>query len=48
MVGAAGAKTSLNGLALPSFEGVCEFIEGEDLSQAAAILTERLKAEKII
>ena len=48
MVGAAGARTSLEGLALPSFEGVCEFIEGEDSKQAAAMLTERLKAEKII
>jgi electron transfer flavoprotein beta subunit len=47
-VGAAGAKTSLEGLALPSFEGVCEFIEGEDPSQAAAMLAERLRAEKII
>jgi electron transfer flavoprotein beta subunit len=48
MVGAAGAKTSLKRLVLPSFEGVCEFIEGEDPSQAAGILAERLKAEKII
>ena len=31
MIGAAGAKTSLDRLTLPSFEGVCEFIQGEDL-----------------
>lgn len=48
MVGAAGAKTGLDALTLPSFEGVCEFIQGEDLAQAAGILTERLRAEKII
>jgi electron transfer flavoprotein beta subunit len=48
MVGAAGAKTSLRGLALPDFEGVCEFIEGEDSRQAASMLTERLKAEGIL
>jgi electron transfer flavoprotein alpha/beta subunit len=48
MVGAAGAKTSLDRLALPSFEGVCELIQGEDLKQAAGILTERLRSEKII
>ena len=48
MVGAAGARTSLDRLTLPSFEGVCEFIQGEDLKQAAGILTERLQTEKII
>jgi electron transfer flavoprotein alpha/beta subunit len=48
MVGAAGARTSLDRLALPKFEGACEFIYGDDLKQAAAILTERLKTEKII
>jgi electron transfer flavoprotein beta subunit len=48
MIGAAGARTSLDGLALPDFEGACEFIQGEDLEQAAAMLTERLRAEKII
>jgi electron transfer flavoprotein beta subunit len=48
MVGAAGARTSLDKLALPGFEGVCEFVRGEDLKQAAAMLVERLRAEKII
>ena len=48
IIGAAGAKTSLDTLTLPSFEGVCEFIQGEDLRQAAGILTERLQTEKII
>jgi electron transfer flavoprotein beta subunit len=47
-VGAAGARTSLGGLALPDFEGACEFIQGEDLNQAVANLMERLHAEKII
>ena len=47
-IGAAGARTSLDELALPDFEGVCEFIQGEDLEQAAAMLAERLKTEKII
>jgi electron transfer flavoprotein beta subunit len=48
LVGAAGAKTRLDGLTLPTFEGVCELIQGEDLKQAAGILTERLRTEKII
>ena len=48
MVGAAGAKTSLDRLSLPSFEGVCELIQGEDLAQAAGMLIERLQSEKII
>jgi electron transfer flavoprotein alpha/beta subunit len=48
MIGAAGAKTSLSKLALPDFEGACEFIEGDDLKQAAGMLTERLRTEKII
>jgi electron transfer flavoprotein beta subunit len=48
MLGAAGAKTSLDELTLPGFEGVCEFIQGEDLTQAAGILIERLQSEKII
>ena len=48
MLGAAGARTSLESLTLPSFEGVCEFIQGEDLTQAAGLLVERLRSEKII
>jgi len=48
LVGAAGAKTSLDTLALPRFEGVCEFVQGDNPAQAAAKLVERLKAEKII
>lgn len=48
MLGAAGAKTQLDGLTLPSFQGVCEFIQHEDPRQAAGMLIERLRAEKII
>jgi electron transfer flavoprotein beta subunit len=48
LIGAAGAKTTLRGLALPDFEGACEFIEGEDPAQAAGLLVDRLKAEKIV
>jgi electron transfer flavoprotein beta subunit len=48
LIGAAGARTTLDALALPEFEGVCEFIEGENPVQIATKLVERLKAEKII
>jgi electron transfer flavoprotein beta subunit len=48
LIGAAGAKTTLQKLALPDFEGVCEFVKGENPAQAAAMLVDRLKAEKII
>jgi electron transfer flavoprotein alpha/beta subunit len=48
MIGAAGAGTTLQKLALPDFEGVCEFMTGENPAQAAAMLVDRLKAEKII
>jgi len=48
LVGAAGAKTTLEKLALPDFEGACEFIQGENPAQAAAMLVDRLKAEKVI
>ena len=47
-VGAAGAKTTLEKLALPDFEGACEFIQGENLAEAAANLVDRLKTEKIL
>jgi electron transfer flavoprotein beta subunit len=48
MLGASGAKTWVKGLALPTIEGACEFINAEDFDQAAAMLVERLKSEKII
>jgi electron transfer flavoprotein beta subunit len=48
LIGAAGAKTSLERLTLPSFEGVCELIQADDLRQAAGILAERLQAEKLM
>jgi len=48
LLGAAGAKTTLHELALPEFEGVCEFMRAENPAQAAAMLVDRLKAEKII
>ena len=47
-VGASGAKTILKELALPEFEGVCEFIAAEELDQAAVMLAERLRNEKIL
>ena len=48
MLGATGARTNLDRLTLPDFEGVCELIQHEDPKQAAGILAERLQAEKII
>jgi electron transfer flavoprotein beta subunit len=48
VIGASGAKTILKELALPEFEGVCEFITAEELDQAAVMLAERLRTEKII
>jgi len=47
-IGAAGARTTLDALALPEFEGVCEFIKGENPVEIAGNLVDRLKAEKII
>ncbi len=47
-LGAAGAKIVLQDLALPSFAGTCEFIQGENLEQAAAMLADRLRSEKIV
>jgi hypothetical protein len=38
----------LKELALPEFEGVCEFITAEELDQAAVMLAERLRNEKIL
>jgi electron transfer flavoprotein beta subunit len=46
--GAPGAKTILQELALPEFEGVCEFITAEALDQAAVMLADRLRSEKIL
>ncbi len=48
MVGASGARTVLRELALPAFEGVCEFIESEEPEEAAGMLVDKLKSEKII
>jgi electron transfer flavoprotein beta subunit len=48
LIGSAGAKATLDSLALPDFEGACEFIRGENPAQAAAMLVDRLRAEKII
>ncbi len=48
LIGPSGAKTSVQQLALPAFEGICEFVSGEDLNQAAGMLVERLRSEKII
>jgi len=48
LVGASGAKTSVRQLALPEFDGICEFISGEDLEQAAGMLVQRLRDEKIV
>lgn len=47
-IGAEGARTSLTGLALPAFEGACEFIRAEEPDKAAAELVERLRNEKIL
>ncbi len=48
LIGAAGSMTTLQKLTLPDLEGVCEFIQAEDPAQAAAMLVDRLHAEKII
>ena len=48
LTGLSGAKTTVQRLALPEFEGVCEFVNAEDPSQAAGMLVERLRNEKII
>jgi len=48
VLGASGAKTVLQELALPEFEGVCEFITAEGLDQAAVLLADRLRSEKIL
>jgi electron transfer flavoprotein beta subunit len=47
-VGAAGARTVLEDLALPSLEGACEFIQGEDPAEAADRLLERLESENLL
>lgn len=47
-VGAAGARTRLDGLSLPRFEGACQFIQAADPERAAVLLVERLKAEKLL
>ncbi len=46
--GANGAKTSVLELALPEIDNVCEFIKSDDPEEAAALLAEKLKTEKII
>lgn len=47
-VGAAGARTVVEKVALPGFEGSCEFLRADDLKKAAAMLVDRLRAEKIL
>ena len=47
-IGAAGSRTVIEKLAIPEFGGDCEFIDGEDLADAAAKLADRLREEKII
>jgi len=46
--GALGARTSIVELAIPTYEGICQFITGENLEEAAIRLVEMLRSEKII
>lgn len=47
-MGAAGARVRVEKLALPGFEGKCEFLKGENVKQAAGLLVDRLRAERIL
>ena len=47
-IGVAGARTSIVELGIPTREGICHFITGENLEEAAINLVESLRNEKII
>ncbi len=47
-IGTAGSRVVIEALAIPELGGDCEFIEGEDLADAAVKLANRLREEKII
>jgi electron transfer flavoprotein beta subunit len=48
LTGAVGARTVLERLELPSFEGSCEFLSGGNPAEAAVKLAERLREENIL
>ncbi len=47
-LGAPGARISIVELAIPTHEGICEFITGDSSEEAAIKLVERLRSEKVI
>jgi len=47
-IGIAGSRTSIVELSIPSHEGVCEFISGDTVEEAAFNLVDRLRHEKVL
>ncbi len=47
-IGTAGSRTSIVELSIPSHEGVCEFISGDTVEEAAFSLVDRLRHEKVL
>ncbi len=47
-IGVKGARTTIEALEVPKYDGKCEFISGEDLDEAAVNLVMRLREEKVL
>jgi len=47
-IGDSGTRTTIEALEIPQYEGVCEFITGEDVNEAVDNLVTRLREKKVL